>query len=397
MPARIALFIVTVAALALLLRVALIHFVPLDAGDDLRIYTYFGNLMAHGENPYLPPADSPIDKHYANIAPVNLAFFAGILRLWDSPTALRVTFALVDALIILVIGFWARRPWAWRRRVMIFYAFNPLVLITLVVNSQDKVVVLWLMLLLLVAVEANRVVASIVLTTLVTLYRWIGAFFILPIALYFARSWRALALMLGFFGLSIALSHLIYWPDNLIVYESRTVRTLIDPPIHSSPTILLSVLGYYSPTFVPLSIFASLAVCYALFAFEKIGIVELIVLVTFFTNMGAPELPVSRILMVALPILWIIRLPAERVWVLWIVTTAATFFVLPELGQTVLGALPPEREYMMEWLLKPVPNALIMNVLPALLFVWYCIDKLTGRVRFPRLSQAHLSGKQAVS
>lgn len=380
--------IVAVAALALLLRLLLIRYVTLDAGDDLRIYTYFGDLMAQGANPYNPPLDSPINRHYANIAPLNLAFFAAILRLWDSPDALRVTFAVVDALLLLTIGFLVRRPWAWRRDVMLFYAFNPLILITLVVNSQDKVVVLWLMVLLLVAVEANRVVASIVLTTLLTLYRWLGAFFILPLSLYFARSWRALAVMLGGFGIAIAVSHLAFWPDNLIIYASRSARTLIDPPIHASPTILLDALGYYSPTFVPISILVALAVAYALFASEKIGIVELIVLVTFFTNMGAPELPVSRILMVALPLLWIIRLPAERVWVLWIVATAATFFVRPELGHTLLAIVPPTMQPMMEWLLSPVPNALIMNTLPALLVVWYCIDKATGRVRLPRLSQS---------
>ena len=385
-------FIVTVAALALLARLLLIHYVTLDAGDDLRIYTYFGDLMAQGANPYDPPVDSPINRHYANIAPLNLAFFAAILRLWDSPAALRVTFAVVDALLLLTVGFLVRRPWTWRRDVMLFYGFNPLILITLVVNSQDKVVVLWLMALLLVAVEANRMVASIALTTLLTLYRWLGAFFILPLALYFARSWRALAAMLGGFGVAVVASHLVYWPDNLIIYASRSARTLIDPPIHASPTILLDAIGYYSPTFVPISIFVALAVAYALFAFEKIGIVELIVLVTFFTNMGAPEVPVSRILMVALPILWIIRLPAERVWVLWIVATAATFFVRPELGHTVLATLPVAVQPAMEWLLSPVPNALIMNTLPALLLVWYCIDKATGRVRFSRLSQAPIQG-----
>jgi hypothetical protein len=386
--ARNGFFIVAVAALALLLRLLLIRYVAMDAGDDLRIYTYFGDLMSHGANPYNPPADSPINRHYANIAPLNLAFFATILRLWDSPTALRVTFAVVDALVLLTVGFLVRRPWAWRRDVMLFYAFNPLILITMVVNSQDKVVVLWLMVLLLVAVEANRVVASIALTTVLTLYRWLGAFFILPLSLYFARSWRALIMMLGSFGAALAVSHLFYWPDNLIIYASRSARTLIDPPIHASPTILLDAIGYYSPTFVPVSIFVALAVAYALFAFEKIGIVELIVLVTFFTNMSAPELPVSRILMVALPLLWIIRLPAERVWVLWIVATAATFFVRPELGQTVLASLPAAFQPTMAWLLSPVPNALIMNTLPALLLVWYCIDKATGRVRLPRLSHS---------
>jgi len=386
--ARNGFLILVIASLALLLRLLLIRYITLDSGDDLRIYTYFGNLMAHGANPYDPPLDSPINRHYANIAPLNLAFFAAILRLWDSPSALRVTFAIVDALLLLTVGFLVRRPWTWRRDVMLFYAFNPLVLITLVVNSQDKVVVLWLMTLLLVAVEANRVVASIALTTLLTLYRWLGAFFILPIALYFARSWRSFSAMLGAFGVAVVVSHLFYWPDNLIIYASRSARTLIDPPIHASPTILLDAIGYYSPTFVPISILVSLALFYALFAFEKIGIVELIVLVTFFTNMGAPELPISRILMVALPILWIIRLPAERVWVLWIVATAATFFVRPELGQTVLASLPTGLQPAMEWLLSPVPNALIMNTLPGLLLVWYCIDKATGRVRLPLLSQS---------
>lgn len=387
------LFVVVAALLALLVRLLLIQFTHLDSGDDLRIYTYFGDLMAHGANPYSPPLDSPINRYYANIAPANLAFFAAVLRMWDSPTALRVAFAIVDTLIVLTIGFWVQRPWTWRRDVMLFYAFNPLVLVTMVIVSQDKVVVLWLMILLLCAVEANRVAASIVLTTLLTLYRWIGAFFILPLSLYFARTWRSLLLMLGIFGFVMLLSHIPFWPENLVIYESRAARTLIDPPIHSSPTILLHAAGLYSPTFVPASIFAALAILYALFAFEKIGIVELIVLVTFFTNIGAPELPVSRTLMVALPLLWLIRLPAERVWTMWIIAAAAALFVRPEFGHTLLASIPAWALPTAEWLMQPVPNALIMNALPALLLVWYGIDKAAGRVKQPRLSQspAHFS------
>ena len=336
--------------------------------------------MEKGLNPYTPPVDGPVSPHYANMSPTNLALFAATLSLWDSPVALRVLFALVDGLIILTIGYLVQRPLPWRRALMWFYALNPLVLMSLVVMSEDKVVVIWMTILLVVAIEADKPGASLLLTSVITLYRWLGAFFIAPVALYFARTWRAFALSLALFAAVFALSHIPYWPENLYVYASRASRTLFNPPIHSSPTILLARVGLYSPQIVPLTIFGSLAALYALFLRRSITLVEMVILSIFLTNISAPELPYSRILMIALPLLWLVQLTRRRVAILWLATLVAAPFVHADLATAWVQAWAPLLEPMVSLLLRQIPNMLLMNLLAVLLVLYYLHDKRAGLV-----------------
>ncbi len=363
------------ACLAVAIRLAVIVAFPASR-DDLRIYTYFGRMMAEGLNPYLPPLDGPIAPSYANIAPFNLGVFATILSLWNSPTALRIAFALVDGLIVLTVGYGVRRSRAWRTSVMDFYTFNPLVIMALVVDAQDKVVVLWMTIMVLVSIEASKGPSSLVWTTLLALYRWLGVFFVLPVALYFARSWRSLVLSLALFGCAIALSHVAYWPENLFIYESRAARTLINPPIHDSPTMLLADLGIYGPRFVPSFILAALTLLYALFAMRKVSLVEVVVLSTFFTTMASPELPMSRIVMVSIPIFWLIRLTRRRVLWLWAVTIVAAPFVHPDIATNMLNTLGLQAEIAF----PSTGHMLLMNLFAAILLGFYALDKLHGRV-----------------
>lgn len=387
---------VLVALLALAVRLALIAALP-DGRDDLHIYYYFGSMMEQGLNPYTPPADGPINPHYANMAPLNLALFAATLRVWDSQTALRVLFALVDAAVILSIGYLAQRPRPWRRAVLWFYALNPFVLMALVVMSEDKVVVLWLMIVLIASVEARRQWPSVLLTTVITLYRWVGAFFILPLAVYFARTWRSLALSLGLFALLFALSHVPYWPDNLWVYQSRAHRAGFYPPIHSSPTQILYALGLYTPRLVPVTIFGSLAVLYTLFAFRRISLVETIVLSLFCTNIVAPELPHSRIIMIAFPLLLLIGLSRRRVALLWAATTLAALFVHADLARAFAGRWLPGLQTAVEFALRPIPNLLLMNLFAGVLLVYYAVDKWRGLVDTSTLLGSDLPVPSAVA
>ncbi len=363
------------ALLAMAIRLAIIIAFP-QSRDDLRIYTYFGRMIVAGLNPYLPPLDSPIPLNYANIAPLNLGVFAAALALWDSPTVLRVLFALADGIIVLTIGYAVQRTRTWRIAVMDFYTFNPLILIALAVDAQDKVIVLWLTLMVLVSVEAQRASASLVWTTLLTLYRWLGAFFVLPLALYFARTWRALVAMLGFYGLAFAFSHVAWWPANLFIYTSRAQRTLINPPIHDSPTMLLAALGLYTPRLVTIFILTTLVVLYTLFLLRRVTLVEVIILSSFFTTMASPELPTSRIIMVSIPLLVLLELSRRRLAALWIVTSIAAPFLFPDLQARLLGifGLPIVILY------GSMPHMLLMNLLPALLLVYYFSDKRRGVV-----------------
>ncbi len=363
------------AVLAIALRVILILLFP-DVRDDLRIYTYYGRMMAQGLNPYLPPADGAVSPHYANIAPFNLALFAAVFRLWDTPTALRLLFALVDGVIILVLGYALRRNRSWRKGVMLYYAFNPLVLTALVIDAEDKVVVILMTLIIVASVEAHRSTASLLWTTALTLYRWLGAFFVLPLTFYFARTWRSLIAMLGLYGIAFALSHVAYWPANLFIYQSRAQRTLINPPIHDSPTMLLAALGLYTPRLVTLFILLTLVVLYTLFLLRRVTLVEVIILSAFFTTMASPELPTGRIIMVSVPLFLLLTLPRRRLVPLWVVTAIAAPFLYPDLQARLMGmlGLPILIPY------GSLPHMLLMNLLPALLLVYYFIDKRRGVV-----------------
>ncbi len=225
---------------------------------------------------------------------------------------------------------------------------------------------------------------------MLTLYRWLGAFFVLPLAFYFARTWRSLLLMLGSYGLVFALSHIAYWPANLFIYASRAQRTLINPPIHSSPTMLLAAVGLYTPRLVTIMILATLAVLYLLFAVRKVSLVEVIVLSSFFTTMVSPELPTSRIVMVSIPLFLLICVSRKRLAALWVVTTVAAPFLYPDLQARLLApfGLPLLLPY------GTMAHMLLMNLLPALLLVFYLIDKRRSVVsRQTLLPQEWLLGK----
>ena len=63
---------------------------------------------------------------------------AGLLALHDSPDTLRVVFALADAGTLVLLGLWFPRGHAWRFGFLVFYAFNPFVLLSFTAFAEDK-------------------------------------------------------------------------------------------------------------------------------------------------------------------------------------------------------------------------------------------------------------------
>jgi hypothetical protein len=364
----------SIALFALALRFLLIAAFP-DGRDDLAIYVYFGRLFRDGVNPYLPPFDGPISL-YADQPFLNLTLFAAALRVWDSPTVLRILFALGDAALILTLGLLVNRPQRWRLHAMLFWAFNPVVLLSMVVFTVDKVIVTLLLVLTVVALEVRRPLASMATTTLVTLYRWLGIFYVLPQVLYLYRTWRARLLALVGFGLIFAAVHLPWFPSSLLMYQNRALRTQIDPPIHLSPTILLSSLGLYAPWMVSAGVLLVVGILYVQFVRRRVALIEVILLSSFFTTMLTPELPMGRILMVAFPLLLLLQVSRRRMAALWLATLPAAL--------VANGYLTPALLEMLR--LPPIPagNALLpvllANAFAALLLLFYLLDRRRGLV-----------------
>src|ERR687885_2923473 len=128
--------VAAVAGAALVVRLAVIA--VSGGGADLTVYVYFARLAAAGQNPWDAPAGGAVPPDQAVNLPVEDLVLGWLLRLWDSPDALRVLFALADATTIAVVGMWPGRTRGWRLGVMTFLGFSPFVLYSWTAHAEDK-------------------------------------------------------------------------------------------------------------------------------------------------------------------------------------------------------------------------------------------------------------------
>jgi hypothetical protein len=178
--------LVGIACFAFVVRIILIYQFP-HGGSDLQIYGYFGNFILRGLNPYQAPLDGPIHPHYADMSPFNLSLFAMVLSIKNSPFALRWFFAIVDLLIMLSIGLFLKRSINWRTAIVLFYGFNPAILMAFVIIAEDKVILFWLLLLIVIFVEYRNALGAVVFTIFLAIYKWMGVLFFVPLCFYFAK------------------------------------------------------------------------------------------------------------------------------------------------------------------------------------------------------------------
>lgn len=358
-------------------------------GQDLLIYHYLAELALNGQNPYQAPPGGAIDPRYADIPALNLGIFAAVLAFKNDPISIRLLFAVVDTAIILTLGLLVRRPPGWRRDVMLFYAFNPLVLIALVAISEDKVILILGILLLFVSLDYGRRLGSILLTTFLAVFKWIGVLFILPLAAFLAQSRREFMLYVGIFVVLFLLSHVPYFPDSLVTYANREARMMMTPT-HASATILLWKLGIYHPLIPRIAVLASGLVVYSLFVARSIGIRETIVLMIFFVNIGTPEAGVDRILMISLPFFLIIDMTRTRWLTVWAATSLA--FVGVAVNLRVLQAAHPvvgELRDLVFGTFGSTKYAAWANLLPVVMLVYYMRDKWDGKVDWNDRFEGH--------
>jgi hypothetical protein len=359
---------VVLAAVAL--RLALIALS--DGGADLGIYLRFGRLALAGANPYDAPSGGPISPVMADSPPLEFALFAGLLKLHDAPSTLRGAFALCDGATIALVALLYPRPRAWRGAFVVFYAFNPFVLVAWTVFSEDKTLLFLLIVLLLLALERDRLGRAWSATSALVALKFLGVFFAPVLALH---SWRERGrrglVPVGAFVLVAAASCLPWFPDSLDAFDHRHARLVLDPPFHAGLGILLARLGLYAPFEPQLAMALALLAVFVAFALLRLDVRDAVVLSIFAGYAFLPDEVPNRILLITLPFLLVLS-PSRRGW------AAIWGCSLPAAAAVVVAAkgAPAPLEHLLGRE-SSVPHVLWSHLLPALVLVLWARERRT--------------------
>lgn len=374
---RLAVIAITLLAVA----VRLLIIAHSQGGSNLAIYTYFSRLALHGANPFNPPASGLINPIHANSPPPEVAAFTALLAVHDSPTTLRVLFVLGDVAVLLLIGLFFRRARRWRLAFMLFYAFNPFVLLAWTVYAQDKTLLFLGIAGLLLSLERGREWGAWLAVTALAAFKFLGAFALPALAVhwYRKRRWWVLAPVAAFVVV-LALSNLPWFPKSLDAFSRRNDLLAIDPPIHVSPTLLLARIGIYAPIEAKLLPAAATIVTLVLLVMRRIDIREAMVWSLFAGYVFLPDTDFDRLLLITLPFLLMLEMSLGR-WVLvWIVSSVAALA-----GAVARHGAPRELSAWTGTLRTlfahdgTVRNLLWMNLLPVLVLAYYLVDRRAGR------------------
>ncbi len=350
-------------------------------GNDLRLYVYFSRLALHGVNPFASPSNGLVAPAFGNSPPIEVAFFTGLLAIHPSATTLRLVFVLADALTLLVIGLRFPRSRRWRLGLMLFYGFNPYVLISFTTFAEDKTMLFLGIGCWILALEKDRECGSWIVAAGLTVFKFLGSFAAPALALdSWRRHGRRALVPIGAFVAIGVLGSLPWFPKSLDVFSRRNERLAISPPIHASPTLLLARLGIYTPIEVNLALVVSIIVVLALFAGRRLEIRETVIWSIFAGYIFLPDDPFNRLLLITLPFLLILELPARRWLVIWPVSCAQA------LGAWVATKGVPRSLSSIGGLLRDafareatMRHVLWMNLLPVLVIAYYLIDRRAGR------------------
>ena len=370
---------IAITVLAVLVRGLIIA--NTHGGSNLAIYTYFSRLALHGTNPFNPPASGPINPVHSNSPPFEVAAFTALLAIHDSPTSLRALFVLGDVAVLLLVGLCFPRPRRWRLAFILFYAFNPFVLLAWTVYAQDKTLLFFGIAALLLALERGREWGAWLAATALAAFKFLGAFALPALALHWFRKrrWWALAPVSAFIFV-LALSNLPWFPKSLDAFSRRNDLLAFNPPIHVSPTLLLARIGIYAPIEAKLlPVLLTIAVL-ALYVMRRIDIREAMVWSLFAGYVFLPDTDFDRLLLITLPFLLILDLSTER-WVLvWIVSSVAALA-----GYVATHGVPHELSALAGVLRAVFPHEgtvrtlLWMNLLPVLVLAYYVVERRRGR------------------
>jgi hypothetical protein len=378
-PSRWRLTVLAITLLAVVVRVLIIA--HSHGGSNLAIYTYFSRLALHGANPFNPPAGGAIKPIYSNSPPLEVALFTALLDLHNSAVTLRVFFMLGDVAVLLLVGLGFPRPERWRLAFMLFYAFNPFVLLAWTVYAQDKTWLFFGIAVLLLALERGREWTAWLAVTALAAVKFLGTFAAPALALHWfrRRRWWALA-PVGAFVVVVALSNLPWFPASLHAFSRRDDLLAINPPIHVAPTLVLARIGIYAPLEAKLLPVAAALVILGLYVVRRIDIREAMVWSLLAGYVFLPDTDFDRLLLITLPFLLLLDLSIRR-WVLvWIVSCAGALAAdvatrgVPGALSGVAGTL--HTLFSHEATLR---NTLWLNLLPVLVVAYYVADRRAGR------------------
>jgi len=371
--------VIAITLLAVVVRLLIIA--HSHGGSNLAIYTYFSRLALHGANPFNPPIAGPIKPVYSNSPPFEVAVFTALLAVHDSPTTLRLLFVLGDVAVLLLVGFCFPRPLPWRLGFLLFYAFNPFVLLAWTAFAQDKTLLFLGIAALLLSLERGREWTAWLAVTALAAFKFLGSFAVPALALHWYRKRRWWALLpVAAFLVVLVLSNLPWFPKSLDAFSRRDDLLAINPPIHVAPTLLLARLGIYAPIEAKVLPVAATIVVLGLYFAHRIDIREAVVWSLFVGYAFLPDDDFDRLLLITLPFFLILDFSVGRWVAIWIVSSVAALA-----GDVATRGVPHELSALAGALHTlfshegTVRNVLWMNLLPALVLAYYFVDRRTGR------------------
>jgi hypothetical protein len=301
--------------------------------------------------------------------------YAGMLRIWDSPTTLRLFFAACDAATIIVMGWFLPRTRGWRLAAIAFLGFNPLPLLAWSYIPEDKSLILLLLVITIAAAERSRDGIAWIATGLLAAVKWMGPFFAVPLFVEGARrNGRKLLAPVLAGGLIAALSTLPFFPDSLLTLVRRSTR-FSSPPMFDSLTIVLADLHLYHPVLLRLWLIGAFVAVAVLHARGIIDIGEAIALGSVSMFVFLPDEPSDRILLVSM-ILMLVTRPRWLTW--WIVSLVPATIVLVDYTFSLDHVIRRVIGRPESWQHVVGANLLLLTVMAC-----YVIDRVYARGRLP--------------
>jgi hypothetical protein len=334
-------------------------------------------------NPFAPPSGGEFPALESDNPPLEIALFGGLLGLHDSPTTIRILFALTDAAVILVVGLCFRRSRLWRGAFIIFYAFNPFILVSWTGFAEDKTIVFLGITIWIWALESKREWIAWIATAMLTAIKFVGAYAapVLALDAYRQERWRSIRYIAVYLGL-VGASYLLWFPNSVDTLSRRSFRLATNPPIHASWTLILSRIGVYAPIEAKVATALAIVAVFVLFAANRLAIRDAAVWSVLAGFAFLPNSGFDRVLLFTLPFLLIIDLSAIQWLILWVVSSIGGLAIyvatrgvphaLSPIGSALSSVFTPE---------ATVRHVIWINLLPVLVLTFYFLQRHRERLR----------------
>ncbi|MFX0126498.1 MAG: hypothetical protein ACFFAE_22970, partial [Candidatus Hodarchaeota archaeon] len=221
-----------------IIRILIINIPEMSSGgSNLKIYNYFGTIVASGGDPYRAPEDGAINPSYADMPPINFVLFGLLLTIYPSWITLRLFFIFIEIGSIFLLGRVTKDDQL-NRLCQTLYTFSPLFLQALVVQSDDKTIVIFLTLLLLQMLKNEEPLFRdkmkiISILSLLAGYKFTGFLIFIPVLHLVSESNKEAMFYILIFIIVNILLFIPWFPSNLILFQYRFDRSNYGPMHHS--------------------------------------------------------------------------------------------------------------------------------------------------------------------